>query len=115
MKGYFDSIPHDKLMAFVRMRVSNRQVLKLIRMWLNVVVVEMPKKKGSKPRWDRPLQGTPQGGIISPLLANLYLHWFGLKALTLISRRPGFLQLREPLGPGTFCCLMKFLASINLD
>jgi len=71
-----NSIPHDKLLPCVRMRVADRQVLKLIRMWLEVPVVEMAKKKGGKPQWSRPLQGTPQGGVCSPLLANLYLHWF---------------------------------------
>jgi RNA-directed DNA polymerase len=74
LKGYFDSIPHDKLMACVQMRVVDRAVLRLIRMWLKAPVVE--KKDGGKPTVKRNDQGTPQGGVISPLLANIYLHWF---------------------------------------
>jgi len=74
LKGYFDSIPHDKLMACVRMRVVDRSVLRLIRMWLKAPVVE--KKDGGKLTVKRNDQGTPQGGVISPLLANVYLHWF---------------------------------------
>ena len=76
LKGYFDSIPHDKLRACLRMRIADRTVLKLIRMWLETPVVEAPEEKGGAPKVSRPKQGTPQGGVISPLLANLYLHWF---------------------------------------
>ena len=76
LKGYFDSIPHDKLMACVRMRVVDRQVLKLIRMWLETPVAEPGGEGGEPAKWSRPQKGTPQGGVISPLLANLYLHWF---------------------------------------
>jgi len=76
LKGYFDSIPHDKLMACLRMRVVDRSVLKLIRLWLQTPIVEGPQEKGGTPRVSRPGKGTPQGGVISPLLANLYLHWF---------------------------------------
>jgi len=75
LKGYFDTIPHDKLMACVRMRVVDRSVLKLIRMWLETPVVEKGSD-GEPDKWSRPQKGTPQGGVISPLLANLYLHWF---------------------------------------
>ncbi len=76
LKGYFDSIPHDKLMACLRMRVVDRSVLKLIRMWLETPVVEPGGDGGEPDKWSRSKQGTPQGGVISPLLANVYLHWF---------------------------------------
>jgi RNA-directed DNA polymerase len=76
LKGYFDSIPHDKLMACLRMRVVDRSVLKLIRVWLETPVVEPGGDGGEPAQWNRSKQGTPQGGVISPLLANLYLHWF---------------------------------------
>lgn len=79
LQSYFDTIPHDKLMAAVQTRVVDRTVLHLIRMWLKAVVVEEDKKKGGPPKVSRPQQGTPQGGVISPLLANLYLHYFDKK------------------------------------
>src|SRR5207249_2298374 len=65
LKGYFDSIPHDKLLACVRMRVVDRSVLKLIRMWLETPVVE-PGEEGKPERWSRPRKGTPQGGVATP-------------------------------------------------
>jgi RNA-directed DNA polymerase len=74
LKGYFDSIPHDQLLAAVRMRVVDRSVLGLLRMWLEAVVVETDAN-GREKRF-RSKQGTPQGGVVSPLLANVYLHWF---------------------------------------
>jgi len=73
LKGYFDSIPHDKLMAALRMRITDRSVLKLIRMWLEAPVVE---EDDGGPKVTKPRKGTPQGGVISPLLANAFLHWF---------------------------------------
>jgi len=76
LEGYFDSIPHDKLLACLRMRISDRRVLGLIRMWLECPVVEPPQAVGGPPTVSRPTQGTPQGGVISPLLSNIYLHWF---------------------------------------
>jgi len=74
LKGYFDSIPHDKLLKCLRMRIVDRSVLKLIRMWLRAPVVDQGRGGGKKIARNR--KGTPQGGVISPLLANVYLHWF---------------------------------------
>ena len=77
LKGYFDSIPHDKLMACVEMRVADRCVLNLIRMWLEAPIQEEQNGKKLPPKSND--RGTPQGGVVSPLLSNLYLHWFDNK------------------------------------
>src|SRR5436190_3780769 len=76
LADYFESIPHDKLIACVRMRVVDGPVIGLIGQWLNAPVVEPPKDKGQPPTIRRNSKGTPQGGVLSPLLANIYLHWF---------------------------------------
>lgn len=75
LASYFDTIPHEKLMAALEMRIADRSVLSLIRNWLKSPVEEHGEKDGKRLS-ERPKQGTPQGGVISPLLANVYLHWF---------------------------------------
>jgi RNA-directed DNA polymerase len=75
LAGYFDSIPHDKLIACVRMRVVDGSVLGLIKQWLRAPIRE-PAQGGKPPTVRRNDRGTPQGGVLSPLLANVYLHWF---------------------------------------
>src|SRR6266705_4167737 len=75
LAGYFDSIPHDKLIACVRMRVVDRSVLGLIKQWLRAPIWE-PAQAGKPPMVRRNDRGTPHGGVLSPLLANVYLHWF---------------------------------------
>jgi RNA-directed DNA polymerase len=67
LKGYFDSIPHDRLMGDVRQRIADRRVLGLLEGFLKQQVMDDMKL------WT-PEDGTPQGGVISPLLSNLYLH-----------------------------------------
>ena len=74
LKSYFDTIPHDALLKCLERRIADRSVLTLIRMWLAAPVSETADR--GRPTLTRPTQGTPQGGVISPLLANLYLHWF---------------------------------------
>ena len=77
--AYFDTIPHDKLMACVEMRILDRSVLRLIRMWLKAPVQDSSHEQRRPPGAKRRKKGTPQGGVISPLLANLYLHWLDKK------------------------------------
>ena len=67
IRAYFDSIPHVKLMTLVARRIVDGKMLKLIKSWLTCAVEESGR------RW-KPSRGTPQGGVISPLLANIYLH-----------------------------------------
>jgi RNA-directed DNA polymerase len=76
LKGYFDSIPHPQLLACLRVRIVDRSVLNLIRMWLEAPVMERQEGQGGGNSWSRSKKGTPQGGVASPLLANVYLHWF---------------------------------------
>lgn len=73
LSGYFDSIPHEKLMKCLEMRISDRSVLGLIRLWLKATVVEFDDDGRGKMTKSNG-KGTPQGGVISPLLANIYLH-----------------------------------------
>lgn len=89
LQAYFDTIPHDKLLKCVERRVADRSVLRLIRQWLEARVEE--RDENGRPTRRRPTQGigTPQGGVISPLLANLYLHWFDVR-------------FHRQVGPGTW-------------
>jgi RNA-directed DNA polymerase len=80
LSGYFDSIPHTELMKSVARRVSDRHLLHLIKMWLEAPVEECDEH-GRKQRTTRNKdegRGTPQGGVASPLLANLYMRRFVL-------------------------------------
>ena len=74
LKSYFDTIPHDQLLKALQMRITDRTVLALIRSWLEAPIVESDDQ--GRKTVHRSEQGSPQGGVISPLLANVYLHWF---------------------------------------
>ena len=104
LKGYFDSIPQDRLLELVSRRISDPRVLKLIKAWLRCGVMEEGKLT-------RSITGTPQGGCISPLLSNIYLHAFdkmwelwgpkGTKLVrfaddfVILCRRSGHVAMRE--------------------
>ena len=75
LSKYFDTIPHAELMQCLARRIVDRQVLHLIKMWLTVAVAERDDK-GSWRYTGSQGKGTPQGGVISPLLANLYMNRF---------------------------------------
>jgi RNA-directed DNA polymerase len=71
LSSYFDTIPHDKLMKLLEQRITDKRVLKLIRMWLKTPVRD---DDGTISGGRNSREGTPQGGVISPLLANIYLN-----------------------------------------
>jgi group II intron reverse transcriptase/maturase len=68
IRGFFDNLSHDWLLKFVQHRVADRRVLRLIQKWLKAGVME-------EGEWKSTEMGTPQGSVISPLLANIYLHY----------------------------------------
>jgi RNA-directed DNA polymerase len=77
LSKYFDTIPHRELLQCVARRIVDRDMLHLIKMWLKVPVEE--RDENGKPRVSggkKSTSGTPQGGVISPLLANLYMNRF---------------------------------------
>ena len=82
LASYFDTIPHDGLMALVQERISDGRILELIRGYLKQDVISDLK------RWT-PIGGTPQGAVISPLLANMYLH-----PLDRLMREKGYHMIR---------------------
>lgn len=120
LSGYFDSIPHDKLMELVARRISDGAVLALIAAWLKAPIVEEDQNGGSK-RTLPNRRGTPQGGVISPLLANIYLD----KLDKAVNEQPGAVMIRYaddfvifcPKGRGTALLerLKRWLAGRKLQ
>mgnify|MGYP000681081908 FL=1 len=70
LSKYFDTIPHKELLQLIGKRISDKNVLHLIKMWLKAPAMEHGRLTGGR----KNKLGTPQGGVISPLLANIYLH-----------------------------------------
>ena len=69
IKGYFDNIDHEKLVGMLEERIDDRALIRLIKKWLKAGILDTDGKV------IHPATGTPQGGIISPILANVYLHY----------------------------------------
>src|SRR5215469_3694474 len=77
LSKYFDTIPHCELLQCVARRIVDRDVLRLIKMWLKVPVEERDEKGNRRMTGGKQnTRGTPQGGVISPMLANLYMNRF---------------------------------------
>ena len=90
LSKYFDTIPHRELMQGVARRIVDREVLRLIKMWLKAPVEERDEKGNRRMTGGRKnSRGTPQGGVGSPLLANLYMNRF-LKYWRITGRRERF-------------------------
>jgi len=70
LSSYFDTIPHKELMHLLSLRISDKNILHLIKMWLKSPIIEGGRPRGGK----KSKKGIPQGGVISPLLANIYLN-----------------------------------------
>ncbi len=68
IRGFFDNIDHEWMIKFLEHRIADKRVVRLIRKWLRAGVSEDGE-------WSKTTQGTPQGAVISPLLANIYLHY----------------------------------------
>jgi RNA-directed DNA polymerase len=77
LSKYFDTIPHDELLKSVAARISDRHILRLIKMWLKAPVEERTGDGGKRMSGGKNAKkGTPQGGVISPILANRYINRF---------------------------------------
>ena len=91
IQGYFDNINHEILLGLLNRRISDRRVIKLCRQWLQAGVIENGKHYPTE-------KGSPQGGVISPLLANIYLHvldsyWENHKELGVIVRYADYTEV----------------------
>ena len=122
LSKYFDTIPHDKLEIALKERIADARVLHLIKQWLKAPVVEQDGSytggKGSK-------QGTPQGGVISPLLANIYMNlldrivnkpegYFSNRGITMIRYADDFILMSNSIGPDAIQKVHDYLARMGL-
>jgi len=119
LSGFFDNIPHDKLLILLEERISDKRVMNLIKKWLKCSIFEDNKlHKSSK--------GTPQGGVISPLLANIYLNLidkavtrkdghFHKHGISLIRYADDFILMGNKLPDEALAYLGKMLEKMELD
>jgi RNA-directed DNA polymerase len=111
---YFDSISHEKLLKAVAKRIVDKNILKLIKMWLKAPIIE---EEEGKNRYRGNYRGTPQGGVISPLLANIYLNAFDLamKATRLVRYADDLVVLCRYNAHKTLGKMTEVLKSLGLN
>jgi RNA-directed DNA polymerase len=121
LSSYFDTIPHDKLLITLEQRISDKRILKLIKLWLKAPVSENGRMTGGK----KSKMGTPQGGVISPLLANVYLHlvdrivvrndgYFRQKGIQIIRYADDFVLMARNISPEALHRLERVLSRMGL-
>ena len=126
LSKYFDSIPHSALVQCLARRVSDRKMLKLVKSWLKVPVQECDEEGRRRMTGGKKTsRGTPQGGVISPLLANIYMHRY-IKAIRkyglderheaeLVTYADDFVLLCRRDAQGALKTTRRWLASIGLE
>lgn len=107
LSKYFDSIPHTKLLKVVGQRISDRKVMHLLKLWLKTPVDEDGRMSGGR----KNKRGTPQGGVISPLLANVYLNLMD----RMIRRNPEFRDIKMVRYADDFLLMGKRIGRDALD
>lgn len=122
LSAYFDTIPHEKLMKAVKERIIDPRVLHLLKLWLKVAIVEEDGRyTGGKKRG----KGTPQGGVISPLLANIYMHlldrivsnpegMFAQRGIVMIRYADDFILMAKEMDAACMDQLQKLLVRMEL-
>ena len=121
LSKYFDTIPHEKLQIALKERVADPRILKLINKWLKVPVEEKGRYKSGKGNQ----KGTPQGGTISPLLSNIYLHLldrivnnpfslFGIEGIHIVRYADDFVLMGKTISERSIGKLKSLLSRMGL-
>lgn len=119
LSQYFDTIPHDKLMKLIGLRIIDKGVLHLIKMWLKASIIEDGKISGGK----KSKKGTPQGGVVSPLLANIYLNLVAkivrkdpdFHGIQMVSYADDFVLMGKKIGESALNKLALLLSRMELQ
>lgn len=123
LSKYFDTIPHDKLEIVLKERLSDPRVLHLIKLWLKVPIIEEDGKyTGGKSN----TKGTPQGGVISPLLANIYMNlldrivnnpngYYRKQGITMIRYADDFILMSRHISQEVIIKIHNYLARMELS